>query len=750
MSHDPTLEQSGEDRHRARRLSEHRQAPPLQVPGYRAERLLGAGAYGEVWLARAGNTGRLVAIKFYTHRGGVDWSLLSREVEKLAFLFNDRYVVQLLEVGWDAEPPYYVMEYMPQGSLEERLEAGPLPVPAALALWRDVATGLVHAHGRGVLHCDLKPANVLLDHDGRPRLADFGQSRLSHEQAPALGTLFYMAPEQADLAAMPDARWDVYALGALFYALVSGQPPYRQEAGFETLETATSLEERLTRYRELIRTAPRPTAHHRAPGMDRALQEIVDRCLAIDPEQRLPNVQAVVDRLALRDARQARRPLVTLGAIGPLLLLAIMAAVGWFYFRNLLSQADHALQRQALENNRFAARFVAANVGFALEDRLRAVEQAASDPRIAELLRRASQDAELQKLIAELNDPARPETDLVAEREQFRQEPPVVALQKWLDGVALAHRTLDAASWFVTDVTGIHAARAPFGESIGRNYAWRAYHQGGDEDLPKSARPKPEVHIRAPKISGAFISESTGAFIVALSAPIERNGEFLGVVAMTVPIGGFTALESPDDEPNAIDARDRFAVLVDNRPGAKQGWILQHQLYDDLLAAQAATPARDGAERESPLRKLAGLRVSLDGQRNVDNDYVDVVSSVPQGEAYRGRWLAAVEPVEIAGRNSGLLVVVQESYDRAIGRTLRELSDSLLTAAGIALALAAFVMSLLWGLVLGAVSGAPRWRVTKRLRHTLGLPTDSGPPAPTPVPAPQTAPTEQWNDKNKV
>ncbi len=131
-----------------------------------------------------------MAIKFYAHRGGLDWSLLSREVEKLAFLFADRYVVQLLDVGWDAEPPYYVMEYLERGSLEDLLRReGRLAVEQAVELFRDVAVGLVHAHGKGVLHCDLKPANVLLDQDTKPRLADFGQSRLSHEQTPALGTL---------------------------------------------------------------------------------------------------------------------------------------------------------------------------------------------------------------------------------------------------------------------------------------------------------------------------------------------------------------------------------------------------------------------------------------------------------------------------------------------------------------------------------------------------------------------------------
>ena len=104
------------------------------------------------------------------------------DTNKLALLFSDRYVVQLVEVGWNADPPYYVMEYLERGSLEERLQRGPMPVPDAVSLFREVAVALVHAHGKGILHCDLKPANVLLDQDWKPRLADFGQSRLSHEQ----------------------------------------------------------------------------------------------------------------------------------------------------------------------------------------------------------------------------------------------------------------------------------------------------------------------------------------------------------------------------------------------------------------------------------------------------------------------------------------------------------------------------------------------------------------------------------------
>ena len=111
-----TQDQSEHELERARRRSA---SPPAEVPGYEFEGFLGAGAYGSVWKAQQKSTGKRVAIKFYEHRGGLDWSFLSREVEKLAFLYTDRDVVQLIDVGWDASPPYYIMEYLERGSLDQ-------------------------------------------------------------------------------------------------------------------------------------------------------------------------------------------------------------------------------------------------------------------------------------------------------------------------------------------------------------------------------------------------------------------------------------------------------------------------------------------------------------------------------------------------------------------------------------------------------------------------------------------------------
>src|SRR6478736_1842832 len=139
MSFEFTSQQSPADEQRSKELSLQQTRPPAEVPGYQTQRFLGSGSYGEVWVGLDRNTGRKVAIKYYLHRRGVDWSLLSREVEKLRFLSADRYVVQLLDVGWDAEPPYYVMEFVEEGSLDDRLRRlGTLDAHDAVELFEEI------------------------------------------------------------------------------------------------------------------------------------------------------------------------------------------------------------------------------------------------------------------------------------------------------------------------------------------------------------------------------------------------------------------------------------------------------------------------------------------------------------------------------------------------------------------------------------------------------------------------------------
>ena len=225
----------------------------------------------------------------------VNWSLLSREVKNLVQLSADRHVVQVLEVGWDAEPPYYVMELIAGGSLQDYLDTRDrLPVEQAVELFRKICLGLNRCHAKGVLHCDLKPANLLLGDDNEPRLADFGQSRLTGDQTPALGTLFYMAPEQANLNAAPDASWDVYAVGAIFYRLLTvpsaSRSGYAGRAGYRELARGT------LKFLSTNDHARGPLSPFERDGWDRPLARIVARCSA-KPEDRFANVQQILQEL---------------------------------------------------------------------------------------------------------------------------------------------------------------------------------------------------------------------------------------------------------------------------------------------------------------------------------------------------------------------------------------------------------------------------------------------------------------------
>jgi len=692
MSTDPTELQGGRERRRSREMSLQRGHPPTQVPGYEPERFLGAGAYGEVWVAVERNTGRRVAIKFYAHRGGLDWSVLSREVEKLAFLFADRYVVQLLAVGWDAEPPYYVMEYLDRGSLAERLQQGPLPVGEAVETFHDVAVGLLHAHGKGVLHCDLKPANILLDQDDKPRLADFGQSRLSYEQIPALGTLFYMAPEQADLEAVPDARWDVYALGALLYCMLTGTPPHRNDEVADELEQTADLTERLSRYRQIIEQSPPPSAHRKVRGVDRALAEIVDRCLAADPRQRYPNVQAVLDALRDRAARRARQPLMILGAIGPALLLAVMSWFAWQWFRTTMQESNQALTERALDSNGFAAQYVARAAGNELERRFAAVEQVAESSRFQRLIKTLVQSADAQELIERLSDPKLAEDAAERERlrQRYREHPARQAVEEELRKLippAMMPRKDEESAWFFCEAQGVSSARVGKGDTIGINFAWRSYFHGGLRDFDESWRPEPGDHLRSTSLSAVFRSQATAQWVVAVCTPVfddaTEEKKFLGVVAMTVGVGKFVELPGLEEQ---------FAVLVDRRQGDNQGVILQHPLFDRLLAdpKQGRLPDRFKDYR------VGSDDLPDDNHPQRQQDYRDPLAVDPAGGEYHRHWLARMEPVKVRGEETGWVVIVQEAYDTAIGSTLGRLQNGLLYYGRLALAMIALVMIGLW------------------------------------------------------
>ena len=680
---DFTQAQSAADEQRSRDLSLARTRPPAEVPGYQAQRFLGAGAYGEVWAGVDKNTGRKVAIKFYAHRRGVDWSLLSREVEKLVFLSADRYVVQLLEVGWEAEPPYYVMEFVESGSLEDLLKThGTFSVPDAVAMFEEIAIGLNHAHGRGVLHCDLKPANILLDQDHRPRLADFGQSRLSHEQKPALGTLFYMAPEQADLEAIPDARWDVYALGSILYCMLVGTPPHRSDDMVKRIDSSLDLADRLDRYRRAIRTAPPPSDHRRVEGMDRQLAELIDRCLAADPEQRFDNVQEVLDALAARERARALKRMTILGLVGPLIVLLAASLFSWQFFRSVVGQTEDGYKQWAAENNQFAAQLAAEKVTGEIGRYFRIIQEEALQGELPSLIDGAAGS----DLLAPLASPQLSETErdvalaaYLADNaprqlsEYLRRQ-----LNRYLAAEKRDQRAPKFDSMFVTDRKGTQLAVQFSGDvdpkSIGINRANRSYFHGGSADLDTAVRSPASIQpITRPTLSAVFKSTSTGRWKVAVSAPVYRSSgereEFMGVLVLTINLGDFELFRDGGSV-QAGNGRDKqrpesIAVLVDGRPGST-GTILQHRLFDEIrLRGDKLPPEFVQKEYRVPAEVLnAGTGMLYD----------DPLARHALGSPYAGRWIAAAAHVAAplgasssgAPGDTGLVVLVQSSYDSVV------------------------------------------------------------------------------------
>lgn len=247
--------------------------PGERLDRFEIRRELGRGGFGAVYEAIDNELGRVVAIK--TLRRGrsrrklsTDW--VKKEAEAVARL-DHPCIVTLFDVGTHTSGPYLVMELLRGETLARRIEKGPLPLSEALRIGIEMAKGLAHAHQRGVLHLDLKPANVFLCKDGRVKLLDFGLAHLlgSPWEAGA-GTPAYMAPEQArgDDA---DERSDIYAagkvleellgdrrprwLGSVLASATSADPSARPRDGaawLDLLLTAQRVGERPSRIRRLV------------------------------------------------------------------------------------------------------------------------------------------------------------------------------------------------------------------------------------------------------------------------------------------------------------------------------------------------------------------------------------------------------------------------------------------------------------------------------------------------------------------
>ncbi|QDT10418.1 serine/threonine protein kinase [Planctomycetes bacterium K23_9] len=703
---DLTQYQTADGQSTSKKLSIQATTPPADVPGYRLQKFLGAGAFGQVWTGQDLNTGRSVAVKFFLHRSGVNWSLLSREVKNLVQMSADRHVVQVLEVGWESDPPYYVMELVPGGSLEEFLQdRGAIPVAEAVEMFRTICVGLNHCHSKGVLHCDLKPANVLLGDDDVPRLADFGQSRMTHDQTPTLGTLFYMAPEQADLKSTPDSSWDVYAVGAIMYRMLTGLPPYKKESVVDQIDTAGSLPKRLERYREAIAESPPPSGHLKGTGVDRPLARIISRCLAVDPKQRYANVQEILQDLENRDHARSRRPLILLGILGPALLLA---ASGLFAARTIDGASDsmkQALRDDAFDSNLLAAKFAARNLENEIARYFQLTREEANRTDFREQLNKVLEDRSLTKLRSDLIS-AGTSLNVEAKRKDVRERlldhPERIALDNVLQARLKKYRSAPIgsrkprlATMFVTDAHGTIISIvydppvARDRNSAGRNYAYRTYYHAGRDDLDRSTPIKEVQPLTKTHLSSAFPSSATDLWKVAISTPIyftEDHSKPDAVFVVTINLGDFQLLQGDVGD-------NHLAVLVEARDGPARGTVLQHPMMENAKHKKRGENYMVPSWLMDELEKGEGV------------DYIDpLTEDAPDDEDEN--WIAAMQPVSLPVDDSDdavdedagqadLLVLVQFRLAKVFA-PVGEMRSQLLWKGAETVALVLLVMLTLW------------------------------------------------------
>jgi eukaryotic-like serine/threonine-protein kinase len=306
--------------------------------------MIARGGMGVVFKARERRLDRIVALKMILAgqlASETDVQRFRVEAQAAARLDHPA-IVAVYEVGENQGLHYFTMAFIEGMSLADRLRDGPLAPKQAALLARDLAGAIEYAHQHGIVHRDLKPANILLDLEGKPKLTDFGLAKRAHEASDMtgtgqiLGTPAYMSPEQAKgSSADAGPASDIYGLGALLFALLTGRPPFHAATPVETIQHVLTVE------------PPRPRVLN--PSVPRDLETICLKCLEKSPSKRYGDANALKEDLDrfLDDrpilARPAglfekgwrwyrRRPLVgTMSAALALLLIVVPMLLAGFW-----------------------------------------------------------------------------------------------------------------------------------------------------------------------------------------------------------------------------------------------------------------------------------------------------------------------------------------------------------------------------------------------------------------------------------
>ena len=265
-----------------------REKPPLDIPGYRIEQLIGQGGQAQVYLAERRHDALRVALKVLDRTVKQDDMFLGRFVReyKLIASLENEFVARIYDQGFAGDHPYIAMEYLPSGTLAARIHEG-IASRTALRVTAQVARALDAIHAKGIVHRDLKPANILFRQDGRPVIVDFGLAKnlgSTSAQLTVAGQLVatprYMSPEQC-MGRAVDARSDLYSLGVIFYEMLTR----RKLFDFDNIVDLVS--------------AHTGAAVPRLPAHLSGYQAVLDRLLEKDPEQRFQSARELFTLIAI-------------------------------------------------------------------------------------------------------------------------------------------------------------------------------------------------------------------------------------------------------------------------------------------------------------------------------------------------------------------------------------------------------------------------------------------------------------------
>jgi tetratricopeptide (TPR) repeat protein/predicted Ser/Thr protein kinase len=274
----------------------------MRLGSYEVERLVGRGGAGVVFRARSAD-GRVVAIKLLHRKDKETLGRFERERRLLAELGEEAGFVPLIDAGSAPDGPFLVMKFIEGGTLRDRMERGPLSSSDTTELGRVLANALGAAHDAGIVHRDVKPENVLFGPG--PLIADLGLAKHFGESAESLsvslsaqgllrGTAGYMAPEQMADSKHVGPEADVFALGAVLYECLAGEPPF----------LGATLVELLARVTEGKHV---PLRSHR-PDAPAWLVQVVERCLSVDPSLRFADGHALARALEPSSRREREEP----------------------------------------------------------------------------------------------------------------------------------------------------------------------------------------------------------------------------------------------------------------------------------------------------------------------------------------------------------------------------------------------------------------------------------------------------------